>query len=336
VAVLCVACTTSEDARDSSEPAPADTSSTIDAVATTSPGCDRPPIGPGVTDRTLTSDGVERRFELTVPADYDGTTPLPVVLSLHALTVPYQAASGLTGFGDMAPRYDFIGVSPSGRLDGATPYWLAAPAEENYDLEFFDDLLDLLEQELCVDPTRVYATGASNGGQMSSLLACRRPDRITAVAPVAGVEFYESCSGSPVPVMAFFGSADPVVTYDGGGLNATRIADLHYWKGRPPESLPVHHGVDAAMGAWAAHNGCDPDFVQERISPEVLKRTWTTCEADTILYIVDGGGHTWPGKPVAAFESTFGRGTTEIDASDLMFDFFLGDGVNQSAARPAG
>jgi polyhydroxybutyrate depolymerase len=298
-------------------------STTTDRHSPPSSGCTRPSIGPGVSERTLVSGGVERRFELTVPDGYDGTTPLPVVLSLHALTVPHTASAGLTGFADMAPRYDFIGVAPSGLRDDTTPYWLATPSDENHDVVFFDDLLDHLEQELCVDPARVFATGASNGGQMSSLLACRLSDRITAVAPVAGVEFYEVCSGRPVPVMAFFGTADPVVTYEGGGLNAARIADLHHWKGRRPDGVPVHAGVDAAMAAWAVHNGCTEDFVEERISPEVLRRRWPDCEAETILYVVEGGGHTWPGKPVPAFEATFGHGTTDIDASSLMFDFFL-------------
>ena len=140
----------------------------------------------------------------------------------------------MIGFGDMSSRYRFIGVAPSGRLDGTTPYWLAAPSVDNYDLTFINDLLDVLEAKLCVDPRRIYSTGMSNGAQMSSLLACRLANRITAVAPVAGVEFYDTCRGRPVPVIAFHGTADPIVTYAGGGLNATRIADLQFWKGNVP------------------------------------------------------------------------------------------------------
>jgi polyhydroxybutyrate depolymerase len=188
---------------------------------------------------------------------------------------------------------------------------------------FIDDLLDLLERELCVDAARVYATGMSNGAQMSSLLACRLPDRITAVAPVAGVEFFDSCRGRPVPVMAFHGTADPIVTYDGGGLNATTIADLHFWKGNVPEGLPEHRGVDAAMRTWAAHNGCDSEPVEERVSLEVRRRTWQNCKAETVLYVVDGGGHAWPGQPVPQFEPLFGHATTDIDASALISEFFF-------------
>ena len=124
--------------------------------------------------------------------------------------------------------------------------------------------------------------------------------------------------------MAFHGDADPIVTYEGGGLNATAIADQQYWQGEVPEGLAVHGGVDQALADWAAHNGCDPEPVEERISPEVLRRTWEGCEAATVLYVVEGGGHTWPGLPVAGFEDQFGPTTTDIDATALMFDFFLG------------
>jgi polyhydroxybutyrate depolymerase len=288
-----------------------------------SSGCARPPAAPGVSDRTMASGGVERRYELTVPAGYDGRTPLPIVLALHPLSVPHEIAVSMAGFADMAVQHDFIGVAPSGRLDGTTPYWLAAPSVDNYDVEFIAELLDLLEAELCVDRARVYSTGMSNGGQMSSLLACRLPDRITAVAPIAGAEFPETCRGRPVPVIAFHGTADPIVTYDGGGLNATRIADDQHWKGNTPTGLPVHGGVDAAMRTWASHNRCDPTPVEEQVAPEVRRRTWSHCDADTVLYVIDGGGHAWPGKPVPQFEAAFGRATTQIDATTLMFQFFF-------------
>lgn len=258
------------------------------------------------------------------------------MLGLHALTVDYHFVASMVGFTDMQtkPR-EFIGVAPSGLLNGPTPYWLAAPSVVNHDITFIDDLLDTLESELCVDTRRVYSTGMSNGAQMSSLLACRLPNRITAVAPVAGVEFYDVCHGRPVPVIAFHGTADPIVTYEGGGLNAATIANINFWKGNVPSGLPVHHGVDAAMQTWAAHNGCDPVPVEVRISPEVRRREWRHCRADTILYIVDGGGHSWPGKPVPAFEAMFGHTTTDIDASTLIFEFFRKQRLTSLRAIPA-
>jgi polyhydroxybutyrate depolymerase len=293
-----------------------------------SAGCERPPVAEGVSDGTLTSRGVERRYQLTVPDGYDGRDPLPVVLGLHPLSITHLAAAGIAGFADAARDHDFVAVAPSGRIDGTTPFWMAMPLDDGYDVAFIDDLLSELEATLCIDTARVFATGMSNGGHMSSALACRLPERVTAVAPVAGAEFFDSCADGPVPVIAFHGTADPIVTYDGGGLNARTIADTHHWKGDVPDGLPRHAGVDAAMQAWAEHNGCDPDPVERRVAADVRRRSWRGCEADTVLYVVEGGGHAWPGRPEPAFEASFGRGTTSIDATSLIFEFFFGHPSN--------
>jgi polyhydroxybutyrate depolymerase len=315
--------------------APSSTATTAPAASTTpatrarpvvhaSAGCRRPNRArAGLSDHTMMSGGVVRHYELDVPASYGGRTPYAIVLGLHALTVNYHFVPSMTGF-DQGARYHFIGVAPSGRLDGATPFWDAAPTRDNYDVDFIAKLLDHLEATLCVDPVRVFSTGMSNGAQMSSLLACRLSDRLAAIAPVSGEEFLAPCDGAPVPILAFHGTADPILPYRGGGLNATTIANTYYWKGRKPAGLPAPLGIDASMQRWAAHNGCDARYVEQLVAPRIRRRSWQHCRATAVLYIVEGGGHSWPGQPVPQFEKTFGPGTTEINATDLMFRMFFG------------
>jgi polyhydroxybutyrate depolymerase len=326
--MLGVACTSGSGDREPARP----TSSAAEAPSTTEPrvvrvrsaGCASPRAVPaGTSEHTIRSGGVQRRYLLEVPENYDGTKPYALLLGLHALTVSYRFVPSMTGF-DQAGRHRFIAVAPSGRLDGTTPYWNAAPTARNYDVDFIAELLDHLEATMCVNPSRVFSTGMSNGAQMSSLLACRLSDRINAIAPVSGEEFLEPCDGTPVPILAFHGTEDPILPYTGGGLNATSIADTHYWKGNAPPGLPEPMGVDESMQRWAAHNGCDPEYDEQSVAPDVRRRTWRRCRAETVLYIHDGGGHTWPGLRVPEFESTFGRGTTEIDATALMFERFFG------------
>jgi polyhydroxybutyrate depolymerase len=274
----------------------------------------------------MRSGGVERRYLMDVPASYDGAKPYALLLGLHALTEDYHAMPSMAGF-DQGGRYRFIGVAPSGLVSGSTPYWDAAPTADNYDVAFIAHLLDRVEATLCIDPSRVFATGMSNGAQMSSLLACRLSGRIAAIAPVSGEEFLAPCDGAPVPILAFHGTADPILPYRGGGLHATQIAGTYVWKGHPPAGLPAPLGVDESMARWAAHNGCDAHYVEQRVTPHVRRRTWPHCRAATVLYIVEGGGHSWPGKPVPQFESNFGPGTKEIDATSLMFRMFFGRGT---------
>jgi polyhydroxybutyrate depolymerase len=279
-------------------------------------------VKPGTTDERILSGGRQRSYQLDVPTSYDGKKPYAIVFGLHSLTVPYQIVPGMSGFGDMTPRYDFIGVAPSGLVSTA-PYWNAAPVPDNYDVTFLTELLDHLEATLCIDTANVFSVGMSNGAQMSSLLACRLPDRITAIAAIAGVEYNQPCDGAAVPVLAFHGLADPIVPYKGGGLNSVTIAKQNFYTDGLPAGTPVPPGVDESMKLWAKHNSCAPKPAEKRVSPEVRKRSWQHCKAATMLYIVDNGGHAWPGKPQPAFEARFGHGTTDIDASALLFAFFF-------------
>ncbi len=327
-ALLLGACASDDDGGGDAAPTtagPAESTTTTTPPGSAGCGAEEVPEA-GTSDLTMTSGGEERRYLLTIPEGYDGTEPMPIVLGLHALTVDYHVIPGMSGFGDKAAEYDFIGVAPSGLIDeddGVTPYWMPAPVADNYDVAFIGELLDELEGELCVDTTRVFSTGMSNGAQMSSTLACQMSDRITAIAPVSGVEFLEPCEGDPVPVLAFHGVKDPVLPYEGGGLSATTISNMHSWKGEIPEGMPEQLGVDEGMALWAEHNGCEEDFVEDEPAEDIRRRTWQGCDAATVLYIMDEGGHTWPGKPMPQFERMMGPGTTAIDATNLMFSFFF-------------
>jgi polyhydroxybutyrate depolymerase len=293
------------------------------APATRSGGCtDSHVAPPSNVAQTIVSDGMTRSYELIVPPSYTGRTPYALVFGLHPLSVNYQFMSSEVGFTTYQQKYHFIGVAPSG-LTVPAPFWDAAPSASNYDVDFISALLTHLEGTLCIDTSRVFSTGISNGAQMSSLLGCRLSTRIAAIAPVEGEEYLAPCNGRPEPILAFHGTADTVLPYTGGGLNATTIARLYAWHGATPPNMPAPLGIDASMKLWAKHNGCNRQPVEVRVAFDVQRRTWTGCKATTVLYIIDDGGHGWPGKPVPSMEKQFGHDTTSIDASKLLFAFFF-------------
>ncbi len=288
-----------------------------------SSGCTRPDaVKAGLTTSTIRSGGLQRTYLLDVPTSYTGQKPYALVFGLHPLSISYQFMPSQIGFDDMQKKYDFIGVAPSG-LTVPAPFWDAAPSTPNYDVDFISALLTHLEATLCINTAKVFSTGISNGAQLSSLLGCRLSTRITAIAPVEGEEYLTPCSGQPEPILAFHGTADKILPYGGGGLNATHIAQLYAWHGATPPEMPAPLGIDESMKLWAAHNGCNPTPTEVRIAFDVQKRTWTGCKAPTILYIIDGGGHGWPGKPIPAMEKVMGHDTTSIDATSLVFAFFF-------------
>jgi polyhydroxybutyrate depolymerase len=59
--------------------------------------------------------------------------------------------------------------------------------------------------------------------------------------------------------------------------------------------------------------------IQERVGSEVVRYRWRSCEADTEWYLIEGGGHTWPGGNPSTGGSYV---TQQISATELIWAFF--------------
>jgi polyhydroxybutyrate depolymerase len=167
------------------------------------------------------------------------------------------------------------------------------------------DVIDHVSAELCIDPKRVYATGMSNGGMLSNRLGCELSHRLAAIAPVAGPRAIDTCQPSrPLPVIAFHGTDDLIVPYDGGGSG-----------GAEP--------VMASFSFWTKNAGCSdpqPSLVFQNGSVTCVEIAACSGGARVQLCTVDGGGHQWPGGIAIP---GLGTQTNDVSASGALVDFFL-------------
>ncbi len=308
---------------------PGSTPGTTTGVATGAPrpsaGCGLAPVAAVSAERhTLEIAGVERFYLLTTP-DSAADAPLPLVLDLHGLAEGAQVHTAMSDFGTLAQAEGFVVAFPNGT--GQPVRWDAdTTSDPNDDLAFFDQLVDQIETDLCIDTSRVYATGLSYGAIMSSFLTCVRADEFAAVAPVAGITVPDDCHPSrPMPVITFHGTADPILKFNGGvdlgsispggadgATTTTVVADLD------------GPGYPEAVREWAARNDCDPDPTDTEVAPDVVHRVYD-CPPDAAVefYIVEGGGHAWPGSAFSAsIETVVGPTTMDISATDLIWAFF--------------
>lgn len=302
-----------------------------------SAGCDTgTPRAPGDEDRTVTSGSVERSYILSIPPAYDGSTPLPVVVDYHGYLEGSDIHVITSRFSERGRAEGFITVTPLGR--GEIPAWNIAT--DGADVAFTNDLLNELETDLCVDRSQIFAAGYSNGAMLTSTLACTTSDRFAAVAPVAGVLGVENCEPEfPVPAIIFHGTDDQFIVFDGGlGSGALELptagggtigenddpgietddenATLETFA---PDTVPER------AHAWAERNGCDGEFETTDVSDTVERRTYTGCPYDgrVVLYVIEGGGHSWPGSEFSqSVESVGGATTMDIDATELAWEFF--------------
>ena len=292
-----------------------------------SPGC-ASGTGTEVTLQRESFDisGTARWYLLSAPEAATGQEPVPLVLDFHGLSEGAEFHSAATGYSELAQAEGFVVAFPHG--SGQPVAWNISSAGANPDLAYVDEMLRRIEDAYCIDTSRVYATGLSNGAFMSSALACARADVFAAVAPVAGVARAEDCApGRPVPVLSFHGTADPLLPFN-GSVSVDAIWGLTSGGGVTTTTAPPAEidgaGYPAAAAAWAEANGC-AEPTDEQVTESVLRRAWDCPDGgDVVFYVVEGGGHTWPGSDALTNEgiaAIVGPTTMEIDATELSWDF---------------
>jgi polyhydroxybutyrate depolymerase len=266
------------------------------------------------TNGRIISSGQVRKFLLHLPPNYDQLKPLPLVISIHGFAEWPAHQMQISGWNDLADEYGFIVVYPSGT--GFPRRWRASgqagdSSAPMLDVIFISDLIDELEHRYNIDPNRIYANGLSNGGGMSYLLGCKLSAKIAAIGSVAGAYVFpiSDCKPSrPVPMIAFHGTSDPIVPYQGG---PSRDFNL------PFPAIPEW------MAARAELNGCAMISSEMPKAGEVRGILYSHCTqgAEVVFYSIQGGGHSWPGgEPLP--EWIVGQTSQDINATRTMWEFF--------------
>ena len=106
-------------------------------------------------------------------------------------------------------------------------------------------LLKILPMSSIYDPQRIFVTGISNGAMMSYRLAIEIPEKIAAIAPVAGALPIDlvtyNISNVPISVCVMSGTHDPLVPWEGGlvgfprnprGIVLSGPHSVMYWVGQ--------------------------------------------------------------------------------------------------------
>jgi polyhydroxybutyrate depolymerase len=303
-------------------------------------------LGPGIQSVAVLSSGLTRSVRVFVPAAAKRGAALPLIIDLHGSGGNGEGQARVSRLSDLAGREGFVVANPSGGV--ALPnapnehYWnipgvpltsgAATPADAPDDVRFIADILDQIARQTCIDPRRIYVTGMSGGGRMTSLLACRLSTRIAAVAPVSGLRAGLPSERNPaqpdpatcqpqraVPIVTFHGTGDSVNPFEGSG------------------TLRWGYGIPTALHRWAEIDHCQGQPRERRVSAHVTLVRYSPCAdgAEVWLYRTDapgseGGGHAWPGSvssaaPAAVLASEQLRNNvpgTEINASELMWQFF--------------
>ncbi len=289
-------------------------------------------LSSGNHNLTMIVDRLERTYILHVPPA--AREPMPLIVVLHGTYGTGRKMQFGLGFDPYANQRGFYVAYPDAYQkpgERETARWNdgRGTLESSYagidDVKFIVSMVDEIAAKVPLDKSRVFVTGASNGGMMTYRLGCETSGVFAGIAPVIGnipEPIFDSCNPSaPLNFLAINGDSDPFVPFNGGDVCADTPSRLCEggWVKSQPESL----------AEFAAANGCElapqsvtlPTLVNDGTSIE--EQTYANCAGGVGVkaYIVHNGGHTWP--PRESQVEAGGQATANLDATPLIVEFFL-------------
>ncbi|MFI1678690.1 alpha/beta hydrolase family esterase [Streptomyces sp. NPDC020607] len=248
---------------------------------------------PGDQKVTLSWKGEKRVYTVHAPPGFSRTESLPLVVAMHPYPGDGRAAAAISGLNAKADDEKFLVAYPDGLNKGFNAM-ICCGTED--DVGFIRTITKRLTRTWNADRDRVYATGISNGGDMTYKLAVELPDTFAAIAPVSGgflgtdAEKASYRPKSPVSVITFLGGAD--------------------------QYFPA---MDKGIKTWQDRLSCTARS-SDSLRNTGIKKTEASCRdgSDVVVHRLPDMGHSWPGGAGGGMSDP----TAGINATDLMWEFF--------------
>lgn len=242
------------------------------------------------TQETTTFNGVTRKYNLSVPIDYDAAKTYPLVLSFH----------GSPGTADLMLTYDPF--DPASQKEAIIAYpnalgsdWdLGTATATNPDLGFTKALVDELAGKFNIDKGRVYGVGWSGGGFFVNQVGCRLPGLMRAMAAHAGGAPYDEinqsegkypnnfvkCAGqAPLATIVVHGEVDNTVGIDSGDFDAVYWASVNGCSGNRSAAQPAPCVKHDNCPATAPVTFCKIPAWGHGVSPNGFATSWAFFKA---------------------------------------------------------
>ena len=155
--------------------------------------------------KKITSSGQDRAYFIDIPDDYDTNKPYRLFFAFHWISSTCEAVRDLDYYSlkllATAANEPAIFIAP--QSDGAI--W------QEKDHTLFDDILAFVKENLCIDTTRVFATGFSFGGMITYSLSVNHQKDIRAavgIAPANYQVYVPPATHEPIAWMQTTGMSD--------------------------------------------------------------------------------------------------------------------------------
>ncbi|MEJ0063593.1 MAG: hypothetical protein WDO70_10475 [Alphaproteobacteria bacterium] len=273
-------------------------------------------------------EGIPRSYLFYRPP---GGGPFPVVILLHGGTQSGRKVWKQTSLPVLAQSERFILIAPDAAdgghwNDGRHKVVSGKPSTAD-DIKFLERLITVAVNRYAANPNQVFMIGASNGGLMTENFACHKAHLLAGggyvVAALPVLQQAQCHPDKAVPWIAVNGTEDKFFNFNGGPQNGGGS--------RGKSDDPIMLSAAESFEFWADNARCDSRVVETRL-PNLHKRDNSTvrldsrgdCFANTTssFYVIDHGGHMWPGLSSPIAEMIIGRSNMDIDSGTVIWNHF--------------
>lgn len=241
--------------------------------------------------REIKTDAGMRRYRLFIPAGYDRSRPLPLIVVLHGCTQDADNIARGTRFNTAATERLFIVAYPEQPATAnALRCWnWFEPAHQQRDKgepALIAALTRQVMDELSVNRNRVYIAGVSAGAAMALTMIYSYPDLYAAVGVHSGIAHgLVGSIGEGMKAMRS-GASDPAAL----GSSAARAMGK---RARPIAAIVFHGAVDAAVNVINATQVVDQLNAANLIASKGRKNSSAKAKASPVSKLgeTDGGYH---------------------------------------------
>ena len=272
----------------------------------------------------ITFDGVARNFIVYLPSGYNNSGKMPLIFAIHGGSGTPEGMINIANFKTIADRDKVVLVYPEGVQKNWNDGRPTAPNQLGInDVGFFNQMCDYMINNYSVDAKKIYATGISNGGFMSTRLGCELSNRIAAIAvnaaTIEATTIAPNCKPNrPVPALYIHGTTDPLVPFLGGQITAGGTAG---------GTILSHF---QAIDKWVTINGCNPtptvtdlpDIANDGTTIKQRVYSGGANGSEVVSYVITNGGHTWPQGYQYLSEFVIGKTSQDMNACEVIWTFF--------------
>jgi poly(3-hydroxybutyrate) depolymerase len=177
---------------------------------------------------TIMSGGKNREYIIDIPANYDPNKPYRLFFAFHWIGSTDDAVANGQVTNGGAQNWGYYGLKREATMANDPAIFVAPQSDGSTwgqaDHAFFDAMYQKFTDELCVDTSRVFATGFSFGAMMTYSLSLNHQKQLRAVVAIAAANFniYDPPdTKEPIAYMGTVGMSDGTCPYVQSDANKT-------------------------------------------------------------------------------------------------------------------